>query len=178
LKGPTQSEWVENKIVDLGLSGETTPTLLPTVIAKDDFALVVGSKHILAKRRGVRLSDLKHQPFLMSTSGCEPAIRRLFKKAKIDPPIAFRVRDPVALTNLVGQGLGVTIMPRLAIPAGTRSVVCLPIEPRQARRIVALTQKSHNKMPAIDLLLAMFVAPRRSVRSSIGSSRRRVIAAA
>jgi DNA-binding transcriptional LysR family regulator len=171
-------EWVENKIVDLGLSGETTPTLLPTVIAKDDFALVVGSKHILAKRRGVRLSDLKHEPFLMSTSGCEPAIRRLFKKAKIDPPIAFRVRDPAALTNLVGQGLGVTIMPRLAIPAGTRSVVCLPIEPRQARRIVALTQKSHSKMPAIDLLLAMFVAPRRSVRSSIGSSRRRVIAAA
>jgi hypothetical protein len=91
LKGPTQSEWVENKIVDLGLSGETTPTLLPTVIAKDDFALVVGSKHILAKRRRVRLSDLKHEPFLMSTSGCEPAIRRLFKKAKIDPPTAFRV---------------------------------------------------------------------------------------
>jgi DNA-binding transcriptional LysR family regulator len=171
-------EWVENKIVDLGLSGETTPTLLPTVIAKDDFALVVGSKHILAKRRGVRLSDLKHEPFRMSTSGCEPAIRRLFKKAKIDPSIAFRVRDPAALTNLVAQGLGVTIMPRLAIPAGTRSVVCLPIEPRQARRIVALTQKSHNKMPAIDLLLAMFVAPRRSVRSLIGSPRRRVIVAA
>jgi DNA-binding transcriptional LysR family regulator len=62
---------------------------------------------------------------------------------------------------LVGQGLGVTIMPRLAIPAGTRSVVCLPIEPRRARRIVALTRKNQNKMPATDLLLAMFVAPRR-----------------
>jgi hypothetical protein len=37
----------------------------------------------------------------------------------------------------------------------------LPIEPREKRCIVALTQKSHNKMPAIDLLLAMFVAPRR-----------------
>ena len=158
-------EWVENNIVDLGLSGETTPTLLPTVIAKDDFALVVGSKHILAKRRWVRLSDLRHEPFLMSTSGASPpsgaCSKRQGKKARIDPPIAFRVRDPAALTNLVGQGLGVTIMPRLAIPAGTRSVVCLPIEPRQARRIVALTRKSQDKMPAIDLLLAMFVAPRR-----------------
>jgi hypothetical protein len=53
------------------------------------------------------------------------------------------------------------IMPRLAIPAGTRSVVCLAIEPREKRRIVALTQKSHDKMPAIGLLLAMFVAPGR-----------------
>lgn len=110
---------------------------------------------------GRQRSDIGHEPFLMSTSGCEPAIRRLFKKAKIDPPIAFRVRDPAALANMVGQGLGVTIMPRLAIPAGTRAVVCLPIEPRQARRIVALTQKSHNEMPTIELLLAMFVAPRR-----------------
>jgi DNA-binding transcriptional LysR family regulator len=109
----------------------------------------------------VQLSDLGHEPFLMSTSGCEPAIRCLFKKARIDPPIAFRVRDPAALANLVGQGLGITIMPRLAIPAGIRAVVCLPIEPRQARHIVALTQRSRNKMPAIDLLLAMFVAPRR-----------------
>src|ERR1700722_8441681 len=48
-------EWVENNIVDLGLSGETTPTLLAAVIAKDDFVLIVGSKHILAKRRGVPL---------------------------------------------------------------------------------------------------------------------------
>jgi DNA-binding transcriptional LysR family regulator len=154
-------EWVENKIVDLGLSGETTASLHATVIARDDFALVVGAKHSLARRRGVQLSDVGHEPFLMSTSGCEPAIRRLFKKAKIDPPIAFRVRDPAALTNMVGQGLGVTIMPRLAIPAGTRSVVCLPIEPREKRRIVALTQKSHNDMPAIGLLLAMLAAPRR-----------------
>ncbi|MHB8271822.1 LysR family transcriptional regulator [Bradyrhizobium sp.] len=154
-------EWVENKVVDLGLSGETTPGLHATVIARDDFALVVGAKHSLAKRRGVRLSEVGHQPFLMSTSGCEPAIRRLFRKARIDPPIAFRVRDPAALANMVGQGLGVTIMPRLAIPAGIRSVVCLPIEPREKRRIVALTQKSRHDMPAIDLLLAMFVAPRR-----------------
>jgi DNA-binding transcriptional LysR family regulator len=151
-------EWVENKVVDLGLSGETIPTLHATVIARDDFALVVGSKHSLARRRGVQLSDLGHEPFLMSTSGCEPAIRRLFKKARIDPPIAFRVRDPAALTNMVGQGLGITIMPRLAIPTGTRAVVCLPIEPREKRRIVALTQKSHDEMPAIGLLLAMFVA--------------------
>jgi DNA-binding transcriptional LysR family regulator len=154
-------EWVENNVVDLGLSGEATPALHSTVIASDDFALIVGSKHILARRRGVRLSDIGHEPFLMSTSGCEPAIRRLFKKARIDPPVAFRVRDPAALANMVGQGLGVTIMPRLAIPAGIRSVVCLPIEPREARRIFALTQKSHNEMPAIGLLLAMFVAPRR-----------------
>jgi hypothetical protein len=57
-------------------------------------------------------------------------------------------------------------MPRLAIPAGTRSVACLPIEPRQARRIFALTRKSHDELPAIGLLLAMFVASRHLVRGT------------
>jgi DNA-binding transcriptional LysR family regulator len=152
-------EWVENNVVDLGLSGETTPGLHATVIAGDDFVLVVGSRHRLASRGAALLSDVGRERFLMSTSGCEPAIRRLFKKARIDPPVAFRVRDPAALTNMVGQGLGITIMPRLAVPGGTRSVVCLPIEPRQTRRIVALTRKSHNEMPAINLLLASFAAP-------------------
>ena len=158
-------EWVENSIVDVGLSGELTPTLHGTIIAKDDLVLVIASDHILAKRRKVRLLDVGQEPFLMSTSGCEPTVRRLFKEAKIDPPIAFRVRDPAALTNLVGQGLGVTIMPRLAIPTGTRSVACLPIEPHKTRRIVALTRKGPNKMPAIDLLVAMLVTPKRRVRS-------------
>lgn len=154
-------EWVENGVVDLGLSGEATPNLHATAIAEDDFAVLVAPKHVLAKRQGVKLSDLRHEPFLMSTSGCEPAIRRLFQKGKIDPAIVFRVRDPAALTNMVGQGLGVTIMPQLAIPAGVRSVVVLPIEPRQTRRIVALTRESHHETRLVDLLLAMFVAPKR-----------------
>ncbi len=150
-------EWVENAVVDLGLTGETTPNVLASPVAEDDFVLVVGARHRLAGRRSVRLADIAQEPFLMSTSGCEPAIRRVFDAAGINPPIAFRVRDPEALVNMVGQGLGVTIMPQLSIPDRVRGVVCVSIQPRQERRIVAITRYDQPEMPAVAILKVMLM---------------------
>jgi DNA-binding transcriptional LysR family regulator len=157
-------EWVENAVVDLGLTGETTPNVQPSVILEDDFLLVVGARHRLSKRRTVQLADLADEPFLMSTSGCEPAIRRIFSQARINPPIAFRVRDAEALVSMVGQGLGVTIMPRLAIPAKIKSIACISVAPRRKRRIVAITKRGLGETPAVQTLKAM-LAGRRSMRN-------------
>jgi molybdate transport repressor ModE-like protein len=150
-------EWVENGIVDLALSGECTPNAAATVIAKDEFVLVVGHKHRLARRRAARLKEIVRERFLMSASGCEPAIRRIFERDQINPTIAFRVRDADALANMVDQGLGVTIMPRLAVPVKLKSIVCLSIEPRSHRQIVAITKRGQESPPAVDKLRALLI---------------------
>ena len=150
-------EWVENAVVDLGLTGETGSKVQASPVVEDDFVLVVSCKHRLAGRRSVRLADIAEEPFLMSTSGCEPAIRRIFDAADINPPIAFRVRDPEALVNMVGQGLGVTIMPQLSIADRVRGIVCVSIQPRQERRIVAITKYDEPEMPAVEILKVMLM---------------------
>jgi DNA-binding transcriptional LysR family regulator len=146
-------EWVEHAVVDLGLSGESTSELQSAVVATDEFVLVVGSGHHLAGRAAASLEDIAEEPFLMSTSGCEPAIRRVFSQASIDPRVAFRVGDTRALMSMVGRGLGVTIMPELAIPTGIAEIFCSVLQPRQERRILAVTRRDQVEMPAVTLLL-------------------------
>jgi len=102
----------------------------------------------------------------MSTSGCEPAIRRIFRNSKIDPAIAFRVRDSEALANMVSQGHGVTIMPQLAIPTQVERIATISIEPQQRRHIFAVTRRGRSELPAVGTLKIMLCKGKRSVRSS------------
>ncbi|MGJ4896001.1 MULTISPECIES: LysR family transcriptional regulator [unclassified Bradyrhizobium] len=148
-------EWVEKDIIDLGLTGETTPAVQPIVIMEDEFVLVVASDHRLASRRQISLTDAADEPFLMSASGCEPAIRQIFDQAKINPPIVLRVRDAEALVNMVSQDIGITIMPQLAIPADSRAIAQISIKPRRRRQVFAITRSGAPKVPAAERLNAM-----------------------
>jgi DNA-binding transcriptional LysR family regulator len=154
-------EWVEKDIVDLGLTGETTPAVRPVLIMEDDFVLVVASNHRFAGRRRLRLTDAADEPFLMSASGCEPAIRRIFDQAKIDPPIVLRVRDAEALVNMVSQDIGITIMPQLSIPADSKAAAPISIEPRHRRQIFAITKSGASEVRAAERLMAMLSNTRR-----------------
>lgn len=160
-------EWVDKNIVDLGLTGETTPEVQSVVIGEDEFVLVLGSEHRFSKRQSIRLTELAQEPFLMSTSGCEPAIRRIFRNSKIDPAIVFRVRDPEALANMVSQGHGVTIMPQLAIPTQVERIATISIEPQQRRHIFAVTRRGRSELPAVGTLKIMLSKRKRSVRSRL-----------
>ncbi len=148
-------EWVEKDIIDLGLTGETTPAVQPIVIMEDEFVVVVASDHRLASRGQISLTDAADEPFLMSASGCEPAIRQIFDQAKINPPIVLRVRDAEALVNMVSQDIGITIMPQLAIPADSRAIAQISIKPRRRRQVFAITRSGAPKVPAAERLKAM-----------------------
>jgi DNA-binding transcriptional LysR family regulator len=71
-------QWVETGIVDIGLTSESSSEIDSRVIAEDDFLLLVNRDHVLSKRRRVKLGEIAEESFLMSGSGCEPAIRQLF----------------------------------------------------------------------------------------------------
>ncbi len=81
------------------------------------------------------------------------------RTAGFAPRIDFATDDYPAVVGLVGAGLGVAVLPELAIasvrPRGTRTVA---VEPRVEREIVALTLPDLAQVPAVAATLDQLAA--------------------
>lgn len=79
-----------------------------------------------------------------------PPARRCLRGGGLHPRIDFATDDYPAVAGLVGAGLGVAVLPELAIesvrPRGARTVT---VEPAVAREIVALTLADLAQVPAV-----------------------------
>jgi len=84
------------------------------------------------------LKEIGQEPFLMSKGGCEPMIRALFAKAGLAPNVAFEVRDISTLVAMVREGLGVSLIPELAIPKDAGGIVTARLKPRARRKLAML----------------------------------------
>jgi DNA-binding transcriptional LysR family regulator len=143
-------QWVETGIVDVGLTSETSPEIDSRVIVEDDFLLLVNRYHALSKRRRVKLREIADQSFLMSGSGCEPAIRQLFAASGAAPRVTLTIRDTATLVEMVLQGVGVTLMPELAIPKDERRLRRISLEPRGRRRLLAIMRSGTLPPPVAE----------------------------
>ncbi|HSZ21022.1 MAG TPA: LysR substrate-binding domain-containing protein [Candidatus Acidoferrum sp.] len=74
-------------------------------------------KHRLAKRRSVSLKDLRKEPFLLLRDGhCfrDTAIAAC-DRARVNPQVIFESGQFSSILSMVGAGMGVSIVPEMAI---------------------------------------------------------------
>jgi LysR family transcriptional regulator, hydrogen peroxide-inducible genes activator len=83
----------------------------------DSLYLVCPNTHRFSKRKSVSLTELGKEPFLLLAEGLEFRKRILtaLRKARVRPNIVYEALDFYAITAMVGAGLGVSLIPRMAI---------------------------------------------------------------
>src|ERR1700720_3043956 len=82
----------------------------------------VPKKHALAGRRSLALSDLRKEPFLVLRDGhCfrDPAIAAC-DRARLNPQIIFESGQFSSILSMVSTGMGVSIVPEMAIEKHSR----------------------------------------------------------
>ena len=149
------SDWVLADVVEIGLTAYQPSDLRAELVAEDDFIAVVGRQHRFSKRRSISIADLAEEPFIMSGSGCEPAIRAFFVESGRNPQVAFTVRDMTTLFEMVRQGLGVTIVPSLSLPSDQTDLRVVGFAPARRRNLLAVTRSSGPLSPAADAFLSV-----------------------
>ncbi|GAA3571813.1 hypothetical protein GCM10022419_060850 [Nonomuraea rosea] len=110
--------------------------LVTSPLARDRLLAIVPSGHDLAVCSAVSISDLARHPFVMSTGGCEPLIMALARAAGVSLRCHYRVRDTNSILAMVAEGLGVSIMPELSLPAHHAGVAAIPLDPAAERTIL------------------------------------------
>src|SRR6476619_5981515 len=99
---------------------------------------MVPQGHAFAARASVALKDLDGQRMLLSGGGCETLIQELLAAASSNPDIVCLVRDNATMASMVREGLGLTIIPELALPLYRQGFVAIKLRPNMRRTLHAV----------------------------------------
>ncbi|MGY8663047.1 LysR family transcriptional regulator [Bradyrhizobium sp. UFLA05-109] len=144
---PEVTAWIQAGIVEIGFTSRTHAELAAMPVFRDDYVVVVRQGHAFAAKRSIALKDLDGQRMLLSGGGCETLVQELLAAASSNPEIVCLVRDNATLTSMVSEGLGLTIMPELALPLDRHDFVTIKLRPSMQRTLHAVTRKPDELGP-------------------------------
>jgi molybdate transport repressor ModE-like protein len=120
---------------------------------------LVPDGHRYAGAAEVPLRALAGEPWIAGCPRCRRHLVEVCATVGFTPRIDFATDDYPAVAGLVGAGLGVAVLPELALRSvrlkGTSTV---PVTPSIEREIVALTLPGLSRVPAVGALLDCLTA--------------------
>jgi DNA-binding transcriptional LysR family regulator len=137
-------------------------------LLRDPLVLVVERGHPAADPKlPVDLRALRDEPWLAAPAG-EPsrqALDRLLATVGVTPPVPSEFEGLGTVANLVARGLGIAIMPRLAVGAYERRLVVreLPAGLDLARDIYAVARTASVARPSVAVIIAALRGAARSL---------------
>ncbi len=146
-------EWIVSRAVDVGVVALPSEGLEAVPIATDEFLVVVAASHPLAEHTHVHIKQLASYPFIMSKAGCKPVITNMFRKAKVIPKTQFEVIDLRTIFAMVTEGMGVTIVPEMALPSHLTGLTVLHLEPKVLRHLAFAVPSLQTTAPAVTMFL-------------------------
>ncbi|NUK55922.1 LysR family transcriptional regulator [Streptomyces lunaelactis] len=133
-----------------GATGAEWDDLIVRPLLTDRLVGLVPEGHRLAGADTVTIGDLADESWIASCPRCRRQLVEVCEEAGFTPRIDFATDDYPAVIGLVGAGLGVAVLPELAmesvLPKGARTVT---VEPSVEREIVALTLPDLAQVPAV-----------------------------
>ncbi|MEU3774346.1 LysR family transcriptional regulator [Streptomyces sp. NPDC032472] len=116
---------------------------------------LVPEGHRLAGAERVGMAELADEPWIAGCPRCRRHLVEVCEDAGFTPRIDFATDDYPAVAGLVGAGLGVAVLPELAVESvRAKGVSMLAVEPAVEREIVALTLPDLARVPAVAATLA------------------------
>lgn len=146
---------------DFGLDfiGAQEPELDFQAILEEPFVMACRHDHPLAKKRRVTWAELaKHDYMTVSkSSGNRLLIDNALAAVASRPRWSYETRHVSTMLGLVEAGLGVAVVPRLALPAGRHPVLAsVPIaEPKVTRTLGLIRRRNRALAPAAQQLYDM-----------------------
>lgn len=132
--------WVRTGIVDVAVLAGEHDGLDLQPLATDELLAVVPATHPLAARAAVRPRDLAGEPFILTRGGCERLVLAALGAHGVAPNVSHEVSEASSILAMVGEGLGVSVMPGLAAPARRRTWPCA-----RSRRVPSGASRSPSR---------------------------------
>jgi DNA-binding transcriptional LysR family regulator len=121
------------------------------LLLEDPMLVALPAEHALAGKPALSLSDLRDQDWVQTsaTSPCARHVVRSCVAAGFEPKVTFESDDYETVQGLVAAGVGVALIPQLALTHVHPGIVVRSLAPRSpARRVVAATIGAAGVSPA------------------------------
>jgi DNA-binding transcriptional LysR family regulator len=125
----------------------------------DPMYVLLPREHPLARKAKVKLEELSGDPWIGGSSGGCPdtlILMRACNEAGFEPKIAFQTDDYLAIQGFVAAGMGVSLIPDLALLAVRDDVVIRAVAGGPpTRTIQAATMREGYRSPAVDAMVGV-----------------------
>jgi molybdate transport repressor ModE-like protein len=126
------------------------------LLLTESMYVALPKEHRLAQAATVDLSELADEPWLCSLrpSSCSEMVLFACQEAGFEPRVEFESDDYSVLQGFVAGGLGVTLLPDLALASLRPDVIVRPIEPETPkRRVWAAIRAEGSRAPAAEAMV-------------------------
>lgn len=163
LKPAVQLQALRERRIDLSVS--RTPVndavLSSTLLWRDPVAVALPVGHALARRRQLRLPDLRDQPFVMlrtDSSAHAQYIHDCCVQAGFSPQVSQRVQELPALLSLVGAGMGVALIPSSLRGLFPDQIKVIPLGKEAPHADVYAVQRSAESVEVVQAFVRLAAA--------------------
>jgi DNA-binding transcriptional LysR family regulator len=128
--------------------------LLPLI--EDPLHVALGPGSPLAARERLDLAELSGEVWIQGVrrGSTIDVLPRACRAAGFEPRIAFRTDDQVTVQGLVAAGIGIALVPSIALPTARADLVIRPLHtPSLTRRVYAAMPSGPYRLPAAQALV-------------------------
>jgi molybdate transport repressor ModE-like protein len=142
-----------------------------TLVLTESMHVALPKNHELAKREVVPLLELAEWEWLCGSrpSSCGEVVLQACRDAGFEPQVGFESDDYHVMQGFIAAGLGVTLLPDLALPTLRSDLVVRATDPpAPTRRVWAATRSEGSRSPATDEMVEILaqVGESFAIRSS------------
>jgi len=143
-----------------GLSDDYTESIDTTFLMDDPMYAVLPVGHKLRAKAKLRLKDLSKESWINTTQSCSCAdmVRSACIRAGFDPEVTFESDDYLAIQGLVAAGVGVALIPSLALTTVRDDIVIRELgSETPVRKISAATLSGAQRSAAARAMLDVLI---------------------
>src|ERR1700730_12640166 len=125
-----------------GTSESLGPELSRLALFEDPMFLALPADHPLARRKTLRLEDLRAAAWIQTSasSPCAQHVVRSCHAAGLEPIVSFESDDYQTVQGLVAAGVGVALIPKLALSGARDDIAIRALSPHSpVREVIAAT---------------------------------------
>lgn len=142
--------------IDLAFMSPPAPANYDFIpLAEDPILAVVGIDHPLSQRECIKPAELIKYPFIIPDEGADEDVWTVLNAEHLTPVIRFRIKGDMTMISMVGNGLGVTLFPRLAIVFPCANIVTKPLSHPYARTLGIALRNAKHASPAAKSFIAL-----------------------
>lgn len=136
--------------------GSSAHGLAVHTVGSDELLALLPHQHPAAAGEAVDLATLSADDWIAGCPRCRGHLMEACGRAGFEPRIAFETDNSVAVEGLVAQGIGVALLPRLAVTSFPLlpGVVVAPLETPDVRTIHVVTAHGAERVPSVRAVIA------------------------
>ena len=150
-EGPDRQviQWLEERRIDVGFVVLPEDRFDTFMLIEDQLVALLPHDHPLAGRDSLSLSDLCHDPFVLTEAGSSELVSRMFSAARLTPNIRYRCSQLLSTLDTVSRGDALTVVAEGSLPddSGDRFVK-KPLLPAVTRRVGLAVLDQRQSSPA------------------------------